>query len=216
MDKDQQSLPDAAKTGYEKAARLIKEGEFAKARNELEHLLEVYPGEPRLLTLLGNTYFESEEDLDKAERCYRQALKYDPDDILALANMGMLSIRQKRFDEAVEYARRAIQKHPRDPRSWITLGMYYAFKGQIETALGYLLAAYSHDNQYTIAAYNAACALIELERYEEALHYLGLSLADGRFYRDAKDDQSLNPLRDNPEFKQIMLEAKQKSETPDT
>ncbi len=91
--------------------------------------------------------------------------------------------------------------------------MYYAFKGQIETALGYLLAAYSHDNRYSIAAYNAACALTELERHEEALHYLEVSLADGRFYRDAKDDQSLNPLRDNPEFKRIMSEARQKSET---
>jgi Flp pilus assembly protein TadD len=214
VDNEQQKLPDAAKNGYEKAARLIKEGDFGKARNELERLLEEHPLEPRLVTLLGNTYFESGEDLEKAEKCYREALGYEPDYAPALTNLGMLFIHQKRFDEAVEYARRAIQKHPRDPRSWITLGMYYAFKGQIETALGYLLAAYSHDNQYTIAAYNAACVLIELERYEEALYYLEISLADGEFYEDALNDPSLDPIRDEAEFKRIMSESRKRSETP--
>ncbi len=113
--------PDKTDLEMEQALRFLNSGDFIEARIEIERLLREQPDDPRLITLLGNTYFESDEDIEKAEECYRQALQFDPDNILALANMGMLSIRQKRFDEAVEYARRAILKHPRDPRSCITL-----------------------------------------------------------------------------------------------
>ncbi len=214
MGKKEQGHTNELESGYKKAASLINQGEFAAARDELERLLKDRPQEAKLLTLMGNSYFESGEDLDKAEEFYREALEYKPDNVLALTNLAMLYIHQKRFDEGVEFARKAIQRYPRDPKSWITLGMYYVFKGQIETALGYLLAAYSHDNRFTIAAYNAGCALIELERYDEALYYLNEGLADGEFYRDALSDPSLDPIRDNEEFKRIMSESRKHSKKP--
>ncbi|UCE26671.1 MAG: tetratricopeptide repeat protein [Candidatus Coatesbacteria bacterium] len=189
---------------YEKALALIDSGEHEKARRVLMGLVELYPDEPRLLNSIGATYFQEEGDAVEAERYFREALKRAPDLSPALANLSSLFGSLERFDEAAEYARRAIKYNPESAIPWMNLGLYYVRLGDLKSGLEYFLAAYSFDDGYLPAAYNAACALTELGRTDEALEYLKKAAVKKRLREGALDDPVLAPLRESQEFKEII------------
>jgi len=207
-------VPAEIKTAYEEAAELSNRGEYKKARRILLELVKVYPGEPRLLNSLGNTFARTDGEKEKAVEYYRRALEIAPDLAPALNNLSALYSALGRYEESAEYARRAIKADRESPVPWNTLGLYYARKGDVKTGLEYFLASFSYGGGYRIAAYNAACALTELGRAEEALGYLEKSLYDVRLYHDALKDPVLDPLRDIPEFGAIMAEAAERFEGP--
>lgn len=207
-------VPMAVKAVYKKAVELNKRGEYMKARRVLSKLVSQYPREPRLLNSLANTYARIKEDREKAFEYYLRALEYAPDFSPVLNNLSALYSALSRFDESAEYARRAIKSDRESPASWNALGVYYARKGNVKIALTYFLASYSFDNKYLIAAFNAACALTELGRLEEALKYLDISLGDIRLFQDVSEDRALAPLREHPDFKKIVAEAAERLGQP--
>jgi tetratricopeptide (TPR) repeat protein len=193
---------------YKKAVSLNNSGKYKSARRELLELVEMYPDEPRILNSLGNTYARLKDDVEKGIECYLKALEIAPDFTPALVNLASLYSALGRYSGAVMYARRALTLDRKSPAAWNTIGLYYARTGDVPTALDYFLASYSYDNDYVIAAFNAACALTELGRLEEALKYLEISLVDKRLLEDATTDSSLEALRTLPEFKAILDKAK--------
>jgi tetratricopeptide (TPR) repeat protein len=200
-------VPGEIAVPYKKAVSLNNIGKYESARRELLGLLELYPNEPRLLNSLGNTYARLKDDTEKGIKCYLKALEIAPDFTPALVNLASLYSALGRYGEAVEYARRALTLDRESPAAWNAIGLYYARTGDVSTALDYFLASYSYDNSYRVAAFNAACALTELGRLEEALKYLELSLGDERLLKDAATDSSLDALRALPEFRRILDKA---------
>lgn len=202
-------VPDEIERQYDEATRLLKGYEYKAARAVLLGLLEQFPEEPRILNSLGNTYFAGGDDYNEAERYFLKALRYAPYLSSALSNIASLYCFIGRMEESAEYARRAVEIHPAEAKSWNTLGLYHIRKGQIETALDYFVAAYNYDNEYTIAAYNAACSMVELGRYDEALDYLGKALINERHYHEALQDPAFDPIRENPVFIELMNNARE-------
>jgi tetratricopeptide (TPR) repeat protein len=200
-------VPQDIAAAYKKAVSLNKRGEYKSARRELLKLIELYPYEPRLLNSLGNTYARLKDDVEKGIECYLKALEMAPDFAPALINLSSLYSASGQYEKAAAYARRALTIDRESPAAWNTIGLYYARTGDVPTALEYFLASYSYDNNYLIAAFNAACAYTELRRLEEALKYLELSLGDKRLLEDAATDPSLDALRELPEFKRILKEV---------
>jgi len=195
---------------YERALALIESGEHEKARRVLLGLLELWPDEPRLINSVGVTYFREGGDAEEAERYFREALKRAPDFSPALSNLSSLFGSLERFDESAEYARRAIKCNPESAIPWMNLGLYYVRLGDLRSGLEYFLAAYSFDDGYLPAAYNAACTLTELGRVEEALEYLEKAAGNDRLYEAALNDPVLAPLRELPEFDEIEARARKK------
>ncbi|MCP4229821.1 MAG: hypothetical protein GY771_06695 [bacterium] len=200
-------VPPEIKAVFDKALQLRKRNKQKRARRVLLGLLELFPEDPRILNLLGTTYLDEENGLVEAERYFLLSLKYAPDFADALCNISGVYSRTERYEKSVEYARRAIKADTKEAAPWMTLGLYYARKGEVKTALDYFKAAYSRDSEYSLAAYNAACALAELARNEEALQYLEKSLTLLRNLEAAKSDPNLDSLREYPEFDRIIAEA---------
>lgn len=211
MNETEYPIPSEIESVYEKARLLREQNEQESARTVLHGLLELFPEEPRVLNSIGTTYLDEEGGEEEAEKYFLLTLKYAPDFGDALSNLSGLYSRTGRYEEAAEYARRAIKAYPKFAPPWMTLGLYYARRGEIKTALDYFLAAYSRDESYSLAAYNAACALSELGRYEEAFEYLKKSLVLQRNLEHAKIDPNLAPLRDFPEFGRIIADAEKHS-----
>lgn len=158
-------------------------------------LLEFYdnhenPG-GRLIALinLGNAY-RSKSDADKAEKCYREAIKIAkeienyPYLSYALSNLSMNLSDQKRHEEAFDVAQQALELH-RDYFSEAHVGSSYANIGSIllqsdrnEEALDYLQKALEIFGNYDDVAeligveQNLGQAYLRLNRPEEALPHL--------------------------------------------
>ncbi|MCP4230761.1 MAG: tetratricopeptide repeat protein, partial [bacterium] len=126
---------------------------------------------------------------------------------LALSNISSLYSTIGKYEKAAEYARRAIKSYKESPIPQNTLGLYYARKGDSNTALDYFLAAFSSDESYLVAAYNAACAYTDLNQSENALKYLELAFTDERYIAEASNGRDLDRLRELPEFKALILDG---------
>ncbi len=191
----------------DRAHLLRLEGRYQEAIQLLYLLLDRYPGDPVILNNLGNVYLSEGRDYDEAERCFLDAFDKAPDLTIILSNLSRLYAKSGRHEKAADYARRVLTLDPKSPYAWNTLGMYYVRQGKFNMALDYFLAAYSYDNTYYTGVYNAACALTQMQRFEEALRYLEISFAEEDSYKVALNDDSLAPLRELDEFKRIVAEA---------
>lgn len=203
-------LPSPILPVYYKAVELRKQNREEEAREILLGLLARYPEEPRLLNSVGNTYFSEDGDLEKAEQYYLKVLGFAPDFSHTLSNLSSLYSRTGRFEQAADYARRAIKAEPDSAAPWTTLGLYYLRKGETDIALHYFVGGYSRDNTYKIAAYNAACALSLLGRFDEALEYLEQAIVEKPLFDLVKGDADLEPMRDLPEFERLTAETEKR------
>jgi tetratricopeptide (TPR) repeat protein len=82
---------------------------------------------------LGAVYWHSGSP-DLAEAEWREALRRAPDHWLILNNLGLVSVRKKRYDEAMRYFQRSIELRPSYADSHMNLGRTYAVTGDQEKA----------------------------------------------------------------------------------
>ena len=191
----------------DRASLLRQQGEYEEAFQILYILLGEYPDDPVILNNLGNVYLSEGKDYDEAERCFLEAYRKAPDLTIILSNLSRLYAKTGHHKKAADYARRVLASDPKSPYAWNTLGLYYARQGELNAALDYFLASYSYDKAYYTGVYNAACALTQLRRFDEALQYLEISLAEESSYIAALNDNSLDLLRNLDDFKRIMTGA---------
>jgi tetratricopeptide (TPR) repeat protein len=99
-----------------------------KARDMAPHLVEVH--------LLLGTQLENARQFDEAKEAYRQALRVQPDNLIALNNLASLIAETGgSLEEALQLAQRAVAKAPKqDPVPTDTLGWIYLKKGMADTA----------------------------------------------------------------------------------
>ena len=82
-------------------------------------------------TLTAQTWFErgyvfqEEENLDEAFCCYSEVIRIDPNSEAAYNNLGALLVDLKRYEEAEEAYRKAIELNPSLPESLLQLGQSY-------------------------------------------------------------------------------------------
>ena len=203
-------IPEEIRFVYDRAVDLKRENKTQSARTVLLGLMELFPEEPRILNLIGTTYLDEPGREEDAEKYFLLAIRYAPDFGDALSNLSGIYSRMERYEDSAKYAQQAIKVYPEYAPPWMTLGLYYARLGEVKTALEYFLAAYSRDGNYSLAAYNAACALSELGRYEESIEYLEKSMVLRRNLECAKTDPNLDALREYPEYRRIIAEAEKR------
>ncbi len=75
-----------------------------------------------------------------------------------------------------------------------------------EAAARHFARAWQTDPEEAVAAYNKACALTRLGKYEQAMFFLGAAIAldDSRIRVFAARDPDLDPLRDHPDFARLV------------
>jgi tetratricopeptide (TPR) repeat protein len=86
------------------------------------------------LILMGNIYGKQGK-VDISEVYYNKVLKYHPDDVLALNNIGANMIRLKRYDEAIDLFEKVIQKDSSYLNSYYGLALCHYNKGDLEKTI---------------------------------------------------------------------------------
>lgn len=86
-------------------------GFYVRAAEAYKPLTDANPNDPDHLTTMGK-YLLGARDLNAAEHYYRRALNVDPSDAEANAGLGRLTTFLGRFDEAIDFCRKAIATNP--------------------------------------------------------------------------------------------------------
>jgi tetratricopeptide (TPR) repeat protein len=89
----------------------INLGNFAKAENELEILLERDPDDPGVNNDLGYLYADQGKNLEKAEAMIRKALVDSPDNAAYLDSLGWVLYKRGNLKEAAERLEAAIKQN---------------------------------------------------------------------------------------------------------
>jgi tetratricopeptide (TPR) repeat protein len=95
--------------------------------------LRVFPKADLIRANLGAAQWNS-GDHDAAEKQWREALRLSPDNVVAMGDLALAMDQQKRYTEAIELLKRAIELKPRYAAAHMALGDVYAEVEQIALA----------------------------------------------------------------------------------
>jgi len=114
------------------ALDLIALGQTAAARGYLEHAL-AESQDAGLMELLGLTYSQ-EGSTEQAERCWRQAERWDPDNADVCLDLGRLALSRQRWGEAVGFLKRAADRSPEAVEPLYNLSQAHRMLGDFDEA----------------------------------------------------------------------------------
>ena len=106
----------------------------------LKRAIELAPQFSAAWNHLGTIAYQTGQYVE-AETDFRKGLDADPDAYAPLVNLGGVLINLGKWDEALEYNRRAVLKSPNDALANSQLGMSYFYAGQLDSAEKYLTTA---------------------------------------------------------------------------
>jgi tetratricopeptide (TPR) repeat protein len=145
-------LFDAARPSYANAARLTPRdfrwpyllGHLASERGDLAEALRWY----ELAVSLNESYvpawvnlaktYQDLDRLDDASKALQNALTLAPESPAALATIGEVELRQRRYEQAIEHLEAAIEKIPQANRLHYSLAMAYRGVSNIEQARSHI------------------------------------------------------------------------------
>ena len=107
-------------------------------------------------------------DLAGAEDAFREAIRLKPGYAEAHLELGMLLMRRRRFDDALQEAQQAVYLAPMSARFEIGLGEVYLYSGRYDEALIAAERALSIDSSHAGSYLVRAYAYGEQRRYREA------------------------------------------------
>ena len=132
-----------ASTFVEKGWSLISLGDPAGAIQALSRALELSPGDPQALSLLGWAEMQSGR-LDDALLTFSRVLAREPGNALARVNVGYICLKKRVFGEAIEHLSRVI-KLEGEPKATLYahyyLGLVYLERGMFADAQSFLRQA---------------------------------------------------------------------------
>ena len=140
--------------------------------------LAAQPDAVALRINLGAVYWNSGAAAP-AEAEWREALRRAPGNFLILNNLGLVCVRQKRYDEAIADFERSIEARPNYADSHMNLGRTYAETGNPEKAEAQLRTAVALAPLYVQARNELGKFYFDAGRFVEAEQQLRSSVASG-------------------------------------
>lgn len=167
----------------------IHAGKYSDAFALGQHILHYFPKHIETYTLLAQASLET-NDLAGATDLFRRVLSADPENILALAGMALLSETQDKQDDALWYLERAYEMQPsNDDLRRELLRMREQFYGtapaRIELTSGALARVYARQGQYA----HAVNELRRLLRNDSQRFDARVALAEA-LYRAGRTDEA--------------------------
>jgi class 3 adenylate cyclase/TolB-like protein/Flp pilus assembly protein TadD len=118
-----------------------------------------------------------EEDLEKVARLTDRALALDPRVHQAYLARGVSLRSQRRYDEAIEALKKALEIAPNHADAYAMISLTYVFSGHPEEGLTAIENAMNRDPGHPLYyLYDRAMALFHLDRFDEAIEPLRLAL----------------------------------------
>ncbi|MDQ6893144.1 MAG: tetratricopeptide repeat protein [Acidobacteriota bacterium] len=120
-----------------RARKLLQQGKYDVARQELELALLARPNDEDVLNLLSVAEFKR-GNYHEAGRAARTLLRDNPGSAILHANLGLIQFKAGVLGEAEQELRRAIELQPDHARSHLHLGLLYRMRGKLGLALEHL------------------------------------------------------------------------------
>jgi tetratricopeptide (TPR) repeat protein len=202
-------------------------GDIFMARKMYREAIEIFaegnPKDPILRNKTGIAYHQLMQ-LDKAKKCYEQAIKLKPNYHEAVNNLGTVYYAQKSYRRAISQYRRALKISPNQASIHSNLGTAYFARNKIELAIQEFRTAmeldpevFEHHSSYGVMLqersvadrarfhYSMATIYASQGRNELALQYLRKALEEG--FKERKkltEEPAFAALRELDEFKLLL------------
>lgn len=159
------SIPDL----FTKAGQASKNNDIDTAENLYKEILSINP--KHILTLNNIALLKTDQNqLEEALIYLEKALKYEPSGE-SHANLGIVFLRLKKYDEAVKHLKKAIAMNPGDYTSHNNLGFLYCELNNFKDGLSHLHKAVQLNPTYYLPLYNLGVFLLKQSKYIEAAQY---------------------------------------------
>ncbi|NOT06847.1 MAG: tetratricopeptide repeat protein [Gemmatimonadales bacterium] len=182
-----------ASTFIEKGWSLISLGDPQGAIQALTRALELSPGDPQALSLLGWAEMHAEQ-YDDALANFSRVLVLEPGNALARVNVGYICLKKRIFGEAIEHLSRVIRlDNDRKATLYANyyLGLVYLERGMMADAEAFLRRAIEQGPNLIEAYHELGRALWLAGRREEARATWERGAAANRFAPWARRCQEL-------------------------
>jgi len=168
----------------EKAAQRARQGEYQKAKDIYQRVLELNPAHPNARRDLAMVCVET-GDNDEAKDYLIEALRLSPDDPWSLVVLANQYAKEDDQETAARFVRRALELKPGDPWALNTLATALMEQGKMEEAITTYREAIGSDPAFANAHYGLAMVLIRLECFEDAAKALRQMFATAKL-QDAR------------------------------
>lgn len=164
--------PSSAEASYGLGSVYLRQSKNAEAQQSFERVIKLQASYPDTLpdawNNLGVLAMRQERAADSVE-CFQEALRLNPNHLLALDNLGNAYRQQKRWDEARKVLERALRVNAQDAEANYSLGMIYAQTDDTDRAYEYLQRALNARPAYPEALNNLGILYLVTERPDKAV-----------------------------------------------
>ena len=186
-------------------------GKLEEASAASRKAIELDPEDAIAYWTLGRIHFTNGE-FEQAYGLYQRVLELKPEFLSTYADLRMTCEQLGRMEEAARIRTTLIDRlpthllqNPDDARAHIIFALMLADSDRKDEALNQCGQALELSPGDPVMLYNCACLYSRLGQIDRALDALRQALAAGYANRGwAKQDPDLNPLRENPQFQELM------------
>jgi len=147
---------------------LYQAGDYRTLAGRIRQLLESYPDELILHSLLGASLFELGE-YDAATGSYRKALAIRPDFAKAHNSLGVVYLRMEQLEDALSCFRAAVHHQPRFAPAYYNIGIVCEHLRQLRTAAENYQKTIELQPQHFAAYTSLGSVLWELGEYDRVV-----------------------------------------------
>ena len=131
-------LPGHSEARRELGMAYMEIGNAHAAKEQLISAIQLNPKDAWAHLILGNLYYQMENDLGSAERYYALATDLAPGDAYVLNSYASLLGKRNKFDAAIPLFEQAIDADPEFPNPRYGLALVQSRQGHVDTALATL------------------------------------------------------------------------------
>jgi tetratricopeptide (TPR) repeat protein/peroxiredoxin len=164
--------PASAEAYYGVGSACLNLQKTAEARASFQRATELEPSYPDTVPNAWNNLgllATREGRTEEAIGYFQQALKVNPDHLVALENLGNAYRQLKNWGQAREVLERAVAVSPADPESNYSLGMVFAQTNDTQRAYDFLQRALKARPVYPEALNNLGVLYLRTQRRDEAV-----------------------------------------------
>jgi len=161
--------PTNIKLIYQSAFAYVKLGNYFKAYEKMESILQEYSMEGEFLSDFGIVCMKLSL-FDKAEYLFKFAIKANQNNVSYILNLAALYNKLEKYNQAINYIRSAIEINPLNKQIYTSLGVTLVKIGENSAARDAFQISLSIDPDCSDSLYNIAAIEYRDKNYELALN----------------------------------------------
>jgi Flp pilus assembly protein TadD/lysophospholipase L1-like esterase len=200
-----QRLPENPEIHKMLGGYLLEDGNYNRAIDEYKTAVELSKGDPDLEFSLAVAYYRSGR-IGEAISAYRRLTNSESPLPEAFANLAMINLEEGNVQDALELLKRGLTLSPDASALYSPYALSLALSGRVPEAIPWMNRAVKAEPGSPSHFYNLAGMYSLSGENAEAIRHLHLAVKKG--YSDADKlarDPVFAPLKNLPEFKQILL-----------